>query len=439
MKDAKLCSPALITPMLTNKHTDRPAKNSFAGPHTAHALVFLAIIFLLLPGCATTRLNSARSAFYAGQPQKAVEILSADQPFPSRDKLLLFTEKGMILHGLGQYQDSVIEFRKASQLMGQQEIISASRQTASLVTTEWITKYKGEYSERLWVHTYLMMNYLLLHQYENALVEAKQALKIMGKHPESLKNDHFTRALIALCYDNLGESNDAYIEYKKLATTLHDPTVVASDLYRLAVKLDFADEAKKYGQGLPAQERALLAQKPPTELVLFVALGKSPKKIPGNVVLPPSIRFSFPMYQDRDGAARHVRLGRPAGRYPASIIATDLGTVARASLNERKKSLIVKETARVTAKESIAQAVGRNNGETAEALVRMALFIMEEPDTRSWQTLPARLLLLRLPLHPGSNKVEVFVVGKHGSIVEKISLPALSVKTGQRIYQSIRY
>ena len=113
--------------------------------------------------------------------------------------------------------------------------------------------------------------------------------------------------------------------------------------------------------------------------------------------------------------------------------------MARESLDERKKLLIVKETTRVAAKESVAQAVGRNNGDAAEALVRMALFIMEEPDTRSWQTLPARLLLLRVPLQPEQNKVEVYIVGKGDQLIEKIILPELNVQAGQRVYRSIRY
>ena len=88
------------------------------------------------------------------------------------------------------------------------------------MTTEWLTEYKGEYGERLLVHTYQMMNYLLIGKHEDALVEAKQALEIYGKYP-SCSNDYFTRALIAHCYEALGEINDAYIEYKKLSQIMN--------------------------------------------------------------------------------------------------------------------------------------------------------------------------------------------------------------------------
>jgi hypothetical protein len=68
----------------------------------------------------------------------------------------------------------------------------------------------------------------------------------------------------------------------------------------------------------------------------------------------------------------------------------------------------------------------------------MGLFIMEEPDTRCWQTLPASLKLLRLPLKPGKHNIRVVILGKRKEIVEEIRLPEFSVSSGQRIYSSIR-
>jgi len=403
----------------------------------AGLLVGLGLVLLLLSGCATTRLNAARDAFYAGQPGKSIDLLSEDGGFPSRERLLLFTERGMAYHRLGEYAKSVVELRRAADLMAAQEVISLSQQASSLVTTEWATEYKGEYCERLWVHTYLMMNYLLLYQYEDALVEAKQALKIQAGHEEALRQDYFTRALIALCYENLREYNDAYIEYKRLAELLPSPQPVAADLYRLALRLGFADEAAQYGQYLTAGEQASAAR-PAAELVLFVGLGRGPVKVPGNVVVPPSIRFSFPMYRDRPGGAFDLQPVVPAEPM-ASAIATDLGVVARAALDDRKAAMLVKETARVASKEALARAAGRNGGDAAEILVRAAFFVLEEPDTRGWETLPARLLLLRLALDPEQPEVAVRIIGRHGESIERAVLSDLALRSGQRVYRSLRY
>ena len=164
---------------------------------------FVAVIFMSA-GCGSVHLSRARVAFYDNRSDRAADILDrAAEDIPARDRLIFFMESGTVLHHAGDYPRSIHEFLKASRLMEQQDVISVSRQTASLLINDWLTEYKGEYSERLWVHTYLMMNFLLIGEYESALVEANQALKLFDKYPEALARDYFTRALIALCFDNL--------------------------------------------------------------------------------------------------------------------------------------------------------------------------------------------------------------------------------------------
>ncbi|MCP4353650.1 MAG: hypothetical protein GY795_50020 [Desulfobacterales bacterium] len=406
--------------------------------HQSSILLLMCLIFFA--GCSNAHLRDARKAFYNNQPQKAAETLSQAKSFSKRDKLLLFMEKGLILHHMGEYGESIKELRQASALMERQGVISVSRQTVSLVTTDWITEYKGEYAERLWVHTYLMMNYLIIRKHESALVEAKQALKILDSHPEPLSNDYFTRALIALCFDNLHEINDAYIEYKKLAKLMPDKSQAASDIYRLGLQLGFADEAEQYKKYLPKHKLSMLNKGPSAELVLFAGTGSGPVKIPDNVVVPPSIRFSLPRYQERDtGYTKITVRDSVTGYLPvAADITTNINRVAKASLEDRAAKLIAKETARVAAKEAITQAVTRkNNSEVLEVLIRAAFFLLEEPDTRCWETLPASLKLLRVPLRPG-RKYNLRVAAFSGGVVNEVTLPEIMLNPGQRVYHSLR-
>lgn len=395
--------------------------------------------FFVVAGCASSKLSQSVNTFYAGHPEKAAALLSSQGHFSKRDRLLFLMEKGMVFHHLGQYESSIREFRRASLLMDKQEAISIIRQTSSLITTEWITEYKGEYSERLWVHTYLMINYLLLYKYEDALVEAKQALHIFQEHPKSLKDAYFTRALIALCFDNLNEINDAYIEYKKLSKLLPNPTPVAFDLYRLATELGFTDEVRQYKKHTPSERLALFNSEPLAELVLFAGLGRSPSKDPVNIVVPPSVRFSFVRYENRANESQQVVMLDAEKHLPATSITSDIGKVAGASLEERKQRILAKEAARVAAKEALAQTIGENAGDLAEVLVRGVLFVTEEPDTRSWQTLPARLTLLRIPLTPGRHNISIGIMGKRGRVIKTFTFSNLNVSGGQRIYRSLRY
>lgn len=396
-----------------------------------YRLIALLGLIVWMTGCASAPLREARTAFYSHQFQKAEDSLSKPEEFSNRDKLLLFMEKGLILHHQGKYEDSVKEFLNASELMKKQEIISISQQAASLVSTEWITEYKGEYSERLWVRTYLMMNYLLLGKYEDALVEAKQALGLMEQYPVALSGDYFTRALIALCYEILGENNDAYIEYKKLNEAMPDNPAVIEKLYRLAVRLGFHDDAKHY--------KVFKLQDVPAELILFVGVGNAPKKIAGNIIIPPTIRISFPQYQYQTPEPAEITVSESSRRLlPAMTIGTSVDEVCRTSLSHRASKIMIKEAARAAVKETMARAVESRNNELVGALFRAVLFVTEEPDTRSWETLPASLYLLRFPLAPGNHSLTITVSRQERGQIENIALPVITLAPGQRVFHPIR-
>ncbi|OQX24212.1 MAG: hypothetical protein BWK80_21990 [Desulfobacteraceae bacterium IS3] len=395
------------------------------------------MLCIFFAGCTAAPLRQARKSFYAGKPAEAVNALSEAKNFPSRDRLLLFMEKGLILHHLGRYEESANTLLKASELMEKQEIISISQQAASFITNEWVTEYKGEYSERLWVHTYLMMNFLLLRKYESALVEAKQSLKILEKHPEPLSKDHFTRALIALCFENFRQYSDAYIEYKKIAENLPDPSPVAPRIYEIGMNLGFREEAEKYKKFIPPDIPSILNSQFSilnSELVLFVSIGSAPEKISGSIIIPPSIRFSFPQYEDKIADDAQVSLA--GAETPPFSVTTHIGNVAKASLQDRAAKIIAKETARAAMKESIARAVEHKNEGILSVLLRMAFFLMEEPDTRCWETLPAYLKLFRFPIQPGKHRLKA-VIYQNG-IRKDIILPQFSLSAGQKYYYQIR-
>ncbi len=371
-------------------------------------------------GCAAGKLNSARDAFYTSSPEQAATVLSETQTPSGRNELLFYMEKGTILHHSGDYQGSTEVLLKATALMEAQDIISASRQGASLVTTEWLTDYKGEYAERLLVHTYLMMNFLLMGKPESALVEAKQALEIFDKYPDACDNDIFTRALIAHCFEVLGEINGAYIEYKNLAQLMGDPTPVAGKLCELAGRLGFYDDVARYSAYLPPG-MAKETVDPCGEIVVFCSQGRAPVKIPHDIVLPPSIRFSFSTYESRHSRFRPPAVGPLAGSAGAAIITTDVEKLLNASLKERLAQILLKETARVAAKEAIAHNIENND---AELLVRAIFFLLEMPDTRCWQTLPAYFSLVRVPVSNKDHPIRLRGIPSAVSLPETCKTPA---------------
>jgi len=388
---------------------------------------FLSCLALILSGCASARLSRARAEFYRGDPLKAASDLKDPGSVSNRDRLLFFMEKGLILYEAGKYEESIQALLKAAEKIREQEVISVSRQGTSLVTSESIVPYRGEYEERLLVHTYLIMDYLLLGRPEDALVEAKQALEVISDHP-ACKEDYFSRALIAHCYEAMGETNDAYIEYKKLANDMPDPDAIMGRLYAYALSLGFFDEAKTWGRYLSKKEKKQALSPPAAELILFVSQGKGPKKKTVGFVAPKSIRFSIPEYRDRTRRYRNFTIiaDNNTPYRTAEAVTTGLGTALRASLKARLKQIIAKETARVAAKESIAR---KTDNPLAETMVRIAFFASEKADTRCWETLPAYLTIVRLPLSPGTHR---FSIRTSGGI--EIPLSEIRVTPGRHYY-----
>ncbi|MBN1627600.1 MAG: hypothetical protein JW944_13835 [Deltaproteobacteria bacterium] len=361
------------------------------------------IAILLLTGCSTLSLQKARTEFYSGNLNEADYALEECKGVSERDVLLCHMEKGLILHYMEVYDESAEALLNASQLIKIQEQISVTEQSSAMVINDNVTTYKGEYSERLWVHTYLMMDYLLQYIYEDALVEAKQALELYDKYPESLEGDHFTRALIALCYENMNMPDDARIEYEKLAE-------------EMGVE-EFRPDPVAPGEG---------------ELILFIAQGRAPTKVSSDVVLPPTIRISVPVYAGGSPPVPVSLLSDGYSLFPVKI-STDLGQVARRSLDDRSAQYLSRQALRAGAKEAIAREVGEDTV-IGEVFARAILFLLEEADTRSWETLPGGLTLIRIPLEAGIHDLEISSAGS-----ETIQLNGIDIPEGGRAYRSIRF
>jgi hypothetical protein len=375
-----------------------------ARPKNVYFNLFFAVTAVfLITGCSSLPLQRARTEFYSGNLNEAEYILEGCKGISKKDLLLCYLEKGLILHYMEAYEESTEVLLRASQLIKHQETISVAEQSSAVMTNDWVTTYKGEYSERLWVHTFLMMNYLLRYMYEDALVEAKQALEVYDRYPDSLTGDHFTRALIALCFENMGLPDDARIEYEKLAQ-------------------EMGGEGPSHGSIAPGKG----------ELIMFISHGRAPIKVSSNVVLPPSIRISIPVYSD-GSSPLPVDITSDGGAPDAVKISTDLGQVARKSLDDRSAQYLTRQALRAGAKETIAQVIGGKN-EIGEVFSRAILFLLEEADTRSWETLPGGLTLVRTALDKGVHDLEISSGGS-----ETVHINGIDIPEGGRVYQSIRF
>lgn len=363
----------------------------------------VAILILFSTGCAGIPLERARTEFISGNLDSADLVLEKCGDVSKRNRLLCYMEGGISLYEREAYEESAEVFLRASTLIERLDHISITNQSTATLVNDRTMTYRGEFSERLWVHTFLMMNFLLRGKFESALVEAKQALELYDRYPDALGNDYFTRALIALCFESMNLPDDARIEHEKLVKAMGEET--------------FMPGAISPGKG---------------ELVLFVAQGNVPAKMSIDTILPPSIRISIPQYAE-SYAPLYVTLRSECGVLDPVQVATDLGDVAQKSLNERAAAFLTRQTLRAGLKEFIARQVAEKY-EFAEPVVRALLFLSEEADTRSWETLPGSLTLVRLILDSGVHNLEI-----SSGYSETANLYGIEIPDGKRLYRSLRF
>lgn len=409
--------------------------------HSRLRLLIAAASLIFLQACATSSsIEEARWQFFSGQPALALQTLETGETSP-RDQLLKYLEAGMIAHSAGLYEDSSRELIRAAALIEDYDAIRVGEQTASLITNDWLLSYKGEYSERLWVHTIQMMNFLLLGDAESAAVEARQALQQYDLHPEPLEHDWFTRTLIALSFEAAGKYDSAHIEYKKLFDipeyTLGWAQAAINNAKRLGRSEDVKALESAYSQ---SGERIILNAVKQNgnlgELILFVQNGIIQEKYSSSILVSNDLRASFPAYEDYPIDRVQVSVRAENALLGIDTTTTTMVDVARQSLEARAASLTTKQIARIAAKHKIGELASEED-ELLGAFITAILFITEEADTRSWQTLPQQMTLVRIPLSEGTHS-NIVVTVDDGLRDHVLKIPTVTIREGRRHFARLR-
>lgn len=371
------------------------------------------LLINLLTACSTsTALQQARWQYFQGDTAAALATLENSDVVASNDRLLYWLEKGLVLHDAGDYETSTRELLAASSYLERNDFVSVRDEARALLANEWAGRYGGEYSEQLWIHSYLMMNFLALEQYESAAVEARQALARMESHPEVLNSDYFTRALIALSFEAAGQTNDAYIVNRKLASDSGNHGSLDPVLLPQALRLGFSNDAREIQQRIATSHTPDAIKTRRNEIIVFLASGVIPVKKSGNIYTDDYARLSFPQYYISNDTPPDFHVTVDGAQCRCKPINTDLGMLVADSLNKRGLATAAKSIARAVVKDAVADAVGEKDTLAGE-FARLILFAIEEADTRSWQSLPRHLTMLRIPLPDNTDTAPVIEINGH--------------------------
>lgn len=397
---------------------------------------------LLLTGCANLSAGNLFSHYSAqnesvyqsvkvGNYQQAVEEL----PEQIAGDILDNFERGRVFYLDEQYPQSKSSFElsdNAVRIEQDKAIISLSNTASSigsLATNDNLDIYQPSDYELGFLHLYLGLNYLQKNSIEGALVEMRRANQVQenarkvrekeleaaqeqmksqglspnlgsilanypdaGKTLQAVQNGYLLY-LSALLYEADGNLNDAYVDYRRALAVAPDNIAVFDGARRVARNLgmnqDLVQLEKRYGKGKPipkGQSRVIFIEEQgivqarqgwKQTLPIFDSRGGSAWY---SIALPyyPTNVTPYPMPLQINGA-----------KVQSSLLA-DVNLMAKNDLSEKMPSLILRQALRVVAKEQLRREA-TNGDDVGNLIFNVWNTLTEQPDTRSWQTLPASI------------------------------------------------
>ena len=197
----------------------------------AVGLLLTASLFLL-GGCATYTDKFANLKPELANRQFESALTTVEKESGSKDRLLYYLERGLILHYADRYAESNEAFAAAERTSDDLYTKSISEGALSLISNDNAISYRGRPFEMAMVPYFKAFNYIYLGQRAEAQVEARRASLLLAKHVdatllgvreedrgqlEKTRNNAFLLYFSGLLYDWDGEVNDAFTAYRNAA------------------------------------------------------------------------------------------------------------------------------------------------------------------------------------------------------------------------------
>lgn len=336
----------------------------------------------------------------------------------------------MILHAAGRYRESNETLAKAEGMVERFSSKSVSREVGATLWSEEGTEYSGDRYERVMIPVVRMLNYVMIEEWNEALVEVRRLQYLVEKNYGS--NERYDNAfgiyLSAIIWETLGHVNDAFIDYRRLAQEGKRVPYYAQDMKELNRSLGLA--ARYPPKGSLAWKTSKGYRRDDGQLIVVVEAGRAPYFV-SEYVSNGVYTMAMPVAIVRSPLIPHAEVkvdGAEVGRtYAFYNIAED---VRRALAERRRRSLIRKaikapvQTGLYVAGAELAQQeeVESKLAGIGMMMLGASMSIAEKADERSWRTLPAQFQVGRFYLRPGTHEVEVVPKGGGAPIVRKVEI-----------------
>jgi uncharacterized protein len=416
----------------------------------------------VLSGCAShsDKTKEIRTALDAGQPRRALQLLneqletSSEKELPkstSGDKSLLLLDRAMVLQQLQSYQLSSRDLEVSDK---QIEMLDFSRNTADDIGKYLFSDDTGPYKappyEKLMINTMNMVNYLARGDLQGARVEARR-LSVMQKYFKDHDPKNALSApgsyLAGFTFEKSGNFEEA-LRYYDEALEYSQYQSLAEPIRRLMPRAGYASPRLRKAAGLADGEQPPAASSEPDqrgELLVIVSYGRVPAKIARRLPIGLALTYASGALSPNSAAqanelaaqglvtwVNYPELGKPRGEYDRpwfqldgreqgleGVVAVDVE--AQRAWDQVKgtviASAITRTVARIVAGKAVETganaATGKNSplGLILGLATQATLTATDTPDTRNWETLPARMAFARVMLPAGPRTVQLSARG----------------------------
>ena len=426
-------------------------------------LPLLLTIFLVI-GCGGYKFQEVIEPLETGEPENAYTYLQKHAP-KTPDIPYQF-ELGLVAHYANHFAESSAALDIAGDIAEDRYTKSVSKELGSLVTSDKLRPYSATQYERLLSHYYRALNYLYLNQLDGALVECRRATALINYFKgEDEKYDFFGTGFLAhlsgMFFEAAGEWNDALISYKQAAeyyknasekTGVETPKDIGNALVRLTRRLGFTDEFERYqeqyGESPPHPEDT-------GELILFYESGYVPSKGQEALMFPifktddVEDEEFVPTLMKREGMAYEevkleyllrlaiptidshrprfsgirVAVGENQGR---GVLVEDVESIAIETFNAQRPIILLRTLVRAVGKYLLTRQANKKH-EALGLLTNLAGVLTEQADTRSWQTLPNQIFMVRMPLPAGTHTLNLSFLDANGQVRGNQSVPDIKI------------
>ncbi|MDR3256389.1 MAG: hypothetical protein LBT18_01855 [Endomicrobium sp.] len=460
-------------------------------------ILTIAVLFamsIMFGGCAsnlTGYYKNLRTKIDSGDYEAAAKFVDKSKSkYGSKNILMYYLDSGIITHFANDYKTSSKRFESAKEKFEEYYQKSITAGALSMIFNDGTMPYYGQNFERVYIPIFEALDYILLGQDNEAVVEARQIdtlFKTFGvekNYKNFYKDDGFIRYFMGLVYENAGYLNDAHISYYKALKAYKNgiveivpPKELVNDAYTSALVLGMSDRALEIKRDYPKAQRNIIPEGY-GECIVVDYNGFVPKKVDnvfefalsdmwayvGHVEVSGEeqqdfdkaksigislfannyVKVVFPKYEEIKNEIISFKV-QSNGCETSGILVQNLGQIACKCLDDDIKKIYAKTIARAAVKYVVGKCVSKTvedkagSGWGSLSQISFNLFnsLSETADKRAWNTLPDTILMARFCLPAGMHILQVDFLGKQGEVLQSCNVE-INVKTGKKNFFVVR-